>query len=156
MPSSVAQRTLVAMLLVCAVAGRAHAQATLSTTVTNFSIVTPTTAEYNAQSSTVVGLNFTVKNCKSSAGCPVTIAATNPTFGPNQPIAHLEWQLNGTTPGQWHPMSTSAAQVTVVPNIQGGQMSQSGTIYFHVLLSWTQDVADQLYSSGINLTISQP
>lgn len=152
MVSGIVRVALVAGVVGCVALSRVHAQATLTTSATALSIPAPTATEYNASYSLIGSLSFSAANCPTTGtGCSVTIIATNAVIG-SQPIEHVEWQLNSTAAGGWHTMS-AAVPAEVVAVARGG--SASGTIYFRVLLSWSNDTADQLYQAGIRLAVSQ-
>lgn len=84
------------------------------------------------------------------AGCRLHIRAASSTTRTGTPMTGIEWQLDGTAPGRWRPLTLDGELVAVI-----ARSPARGTIYVSKRLSWERDRPEPADLALLRLTLRQ-
>lgn len=95
-------------------------------------------------------------SAKQQITTTVTLASATTTLGPGKPIGDLLWSYSA--PGSWQPLGTTPATLGVPTPMLKNKVNDtwSGTVYFRMLLRWTDPPGSYSGTVELTLTVTTP
>ena len=156
---------LAAAMLATALAmapARAHAQNTTLTVAGGpVAFPTPTSTDLNlGYVNAPAPLTFTVDATSGAASqqrtTTVYISGATATLGGTKPIGDLQYSVS--SPGSWQSLTTTAVRIAGPTVVARNRMNDTwgGTVYFRMLVAWTDAPGTYSGTVVVTMTVSQP